>query len=231
MRGAALLAALALMGCGRDPFVAAQRAIDDGSARAAIQKQLDGYRQCATLLNGFLPLETYVEPGKPPMPGVAALAELGLIRDAGRAKGREVTRYEPTALARPLLNIRNIGGDRKPVELCYGRRLVTAVKAKPKSLPSDPIPQLTYSFRIVDAPAWARDPRIAASFPGMAEALANEHVSRDLVMFNDGKWAIGDSGIEPYLHDIALDRQYFAPCPAAQGAPTHPCQKPEPNER
>ncbi|GEM_PF-736187 len=231
MRGAALLAALALMGCGRDPFADAQRAIDDGSARAAIQKQLDDYRQCATLLNGFLPLEIYDAEDKAPRPGVAALTELGLIRPAGRAEGREVTRYEPTALARPLLQVRDIGGDRKPVELCYGRRVVTAVKFKPKRLPSDPIPQLTYSFRIVDAPAWARDPRIAASFPGMAEALANEHVSRDLVMFREGKWAIGESGIEPYLHDIALDRQYFAPCPPTDGAPTHPCQKREPEKR
>ena len=227
MRGAALLAALALMGCERDRFADAQRAIDDGSARAAIQKQLDGYRQCATLLNGFLPLEIYGEPGKPPMPGVAALTELGLIRDAGRAKGRDVTRYEPTALARPLLAVRDIGGERKPVELCYGRRVVTGVKLKAKSLPSDPIPQLSYSFRIVDAPAWARDPRIAASFPGMTEALANEHVSRDLVMFSDGKWAIGESGIEPYLHDIALDRQYFAPCPPVKGKPVHSCQERE----
>jgi len=225
MRGAAPLAALALIGCGQDPFVAAQRAIDDGSARTAIQKQLDGYRQCAGLLNGFLPLEIYVEPGKPPMPGVAALTELGLIRAAGKPEGKVVTRYEPTALAQPLLKVRDIGADKKPVELCYGRRVVTAVKMKPKSLPSDPIPQLTYRFRIVDAPAWARDPRITASFPGMPEALANEHASRDLVMYLDGKWAIGESGIEPYLHDIALERQYFAPCPPATGKKVHACQE------
>jgi hypothetical protein len=227
MRGAVLLAALALMGCGRDPFADAQRAIDDGSARAAIQKQLDSYRQCATLLNGFLPLEIYEEPGKTPMPGVAALSALGLIHAVGRAEGREVTRYEPTALAKPLLKVRDIGADKKPVELCYGKRVVTAVKMKPKSLPSDPIPQLTYRFRVVDAPAWARDPRIAASFPGMAEALANEHASRDLVMYLDGKWAIGESGIEQYLHDIPLDQQYFAPCPPVKGKPVHSCQERE----
>jgi len=225
MRGAALIAALALAGCGRDPFADAQRAIDDGSARAAIQKQLDGYRQCATLLNGFLPLDIHADPGEAPMPGVAALIELGLIRAAGTPEDRQAIRYEPTALARPLLEVRDIGADRKPVALCYGRRVVTGVKAKPKSLPSDATPQLTYSFRIVDAPAWARDPRIVASFPGMPEALANEHVSRDLVMYRDGKWAIGESGIEQYLHDIALDRQYFAPCPPARGAAAHPCQK------
>jgi len=219
MRGAALIAALALMGCGRDPFADAQRAIDDGSARAAIQKQLDGYRQCAGLLNGFLPLDIPVDKGALPPTGVAALVELGLIRRAGM-------RYEPTALARPQLKVREIGADKKPVELCYGRRVVTGLKMKPRD-PSDITPQLLYRFRIVDAPTWARDPRITRSFAGMPEALANEHVSRDLVMYSDGKWAIGESGIEPYLHDIALDRQYFAPCPPTEGKTVHSCQEAE----
>lgn len=217
MRGAALIAALALMGCGRDPFADAQRAIDDGSARAAIQKQLDGYRQCAGLLNGFLPLDIPVDKGAAPPPGVAALVELGLIRQAGVG-------YEPTALARPQLKVREIGADKKPVELCYGRRVVTELKMKPRD-PSDITPQLLYRFRIVDAPAWARDPRIARSFAGMPEALVREHVSRDLVLYDDGKWAIGESGIEPYLHDIALDRQYFAPCPPAEGKTVHGCRE------
>ncbi|MDQ0248142.1 hypothetical protein J2W22_000189 [Sphingomonas kyeonggiensis] len=216
MRGAALIAALALMGCGRDPFADAQRAIDDGSARAAIQKQLDGYRQCAGLLNGFLPLDMPVDKGAAPPPGVAALVELGLIRPAGMG-------YAPTALARPQLKLRDIGADKKPVELCYGRRVVTGLKMKPRDA-GDTVPQLLYRFRIVDAPAWARDPRITRSFAGMNEALAREHVARDLVMYRDGKWAIGESGIESYLHDIALDRQYFAPCPPVEGKKVHGCR-------
>ncbi|MFS2112465.1 hypothetical protein ACCC88_22455 [Sphingomonas sp. Sphisp140] len=219
MRGAALIAALALMGCGRDPFADAQRAIDDGSARAAIQKQLDGYRQCAGLLNGFLPLDIPVDKGAAAPPGVAALVELGLIRPATAG-------YEPTTLARSSLKVRDIGADKKPVELCYGRRVVTGLKMKPRD-PTDTTPQLLYRFRIVDAPAWARDPRITRSFAGMPEALAREHVARDLVLYNDGKWAIGESGIEPYLHDIALDRQYFAPCPLAEGEKVHGCQEAE----
>lgn len=225
MRGAALIAALTLAGCGHDPFAEAQRAIDDGSARAAIQAQLDGYRQCATLLNGFLPLDIHADPGEAPMPGVAALTELGLIRATGTPEGKQAIRYEPTALARPLLEVRDIGADRKPVALCYGRRVVTGLTMKPRRLPSDATPQLVYRFRLVDAPAWARDPRVTRSFPGMPEALKNEHVSRDLVMFREGKWGIGESGIEQYLHDIALDRQYFAPCPPVEGTKTHSCQE------
>ncbi|WP_404336615.1 hypothetical protein AB2M62_19795 [Sphingomonas sp. MMS12-HWE2-04] len=225
MRRAALIAALVLAGCGRDPFAAAQRAIDDGSARAAIQAQLDGERQCATLLQGLLPLEIHVAKGAAAPPGVAALTELGLIRAAGESEGRQV--YEPTALAKPALKMRDIGMDKTPVELCYGRRVLTGLAMKPKNLASDAIPQLTYRFRIVDAPGWARDPRVTRSFAGMREALGREHVSRDLVMYRDGKWAIGESGIEPYLHDIALDRQYFAPCPPADKTPVHSCQRPE----
>lgn len=178
--GATLL--LPLVGCVPSPEDQARRSIESGAAIREIQAHLDrNPGQCAAVLTGVSPIEIGSDAAD--LVSVRTLIKVGLLERAPGAPHGKM-RLRPTAMARPYFRERRQGASGElGAELCYARRRVTRAWL----IGSDG-KTLNFAYRLVDSPAWARDPRLQAAFPFLRPALSRELVSTGIVPFRDGRW-------------------------------------------
>jgi hypothetical protein len=160
----------------------ARPSVESGEAVREIQAHFDkDPRQCAPVLTGVSPIE--IGAGDVELEAVQALIDVGLLEMAPGAPEGEV-RLRPTAKARPHFRERQHGATGEVgAELCYARRKITRAW-----LVGDDGKTLNFAYRLVDSPAWARDPRLEAAFPFLAPALSQELVATGIVPFRDGHW-------------------------------------------
>jgi len=178
------LALLVLAACSPNPEKEAQRQIADGRALTALQKQFETRRQCAPVLSATLPIE--VSADDLDRPSVGALLDNGLLARTALDDGK--IRLTPTPqAARWFQERRSASGQPVALELCYARRQVTRVWPTVDGA-GQPVARLHYAFRLADAPAWARDPRMSAAFPFLPRALAEEITADETIPYRDGQW-------------------------------------------
>lgn len=186
---ATLALSLSAVACTGGPFVQAQRSIDDGSARAALQAQLDAKRQCAPVLDSVDPPLEDLDASRPP---IRALLSAGLVQPSRASNGRRT--FSPTPLGRADFVYETTSGARgqRLVTLCYGRRRVDRVWLRPHDR-TDPLPFTSYTYRVDRSSAWAAHQDFRAAFPFLAEAFSRESTDNDSVFFfDDGRWKFDD---------------------------------------
>ncbi len=145
----------------------------------------------------------------PSTPQVSALRAAGLIQAEATSRHGSIS-YAPTAAARPFIEeTASVGGIRMR-RLCYAQREVARVWVKPRNGRRD-TPTLVYAFRLTHAPAWASRTDIRAAYPWLNDAYALEHVSPDVILFEDGRWKV--SFRAPDLQDRRIHKDWFAGFP------------------
>ncbi|WP_184718554.1 hypothetical protein [Caulobacter sp.] len=199
--GAGLLVLLAA--CAPRPEDQARRSIESGEAVREIQAHFDkDPRQCTPVLTGVSPIE--ISADSLDLRGVRALLDAGLLeRDTGAPEGQ--VRFKPTAMARADFRARTNARGKTSAELCYARRQIT--RAWPVG---DDGKILNFAYRLVDSPAWARDPRLQAAFPFLGPALSQELVATGIVPFRDGHWFLDLADSEASLPS---QQEGFWACP------------------
>jgi hypothetical protein len=210
--GAGLLALLAA--CSPRPEDQARRSVDSGQAVREIQAHFDkDPRQCAPVLTGASPIE--ISADSLDLNGVKALLDAGLLeRDTGAAQGQ--VRLRPTAMARPDFRERRNAQGETSAELCYARRQITRAW-----LVGDDGKILNFAYRLVDSPAWARDPRLQAAFPFLVPALSQELVATGIVPFRDGRWYLDLADPEASL---PRHQEGFWACPEDETGSDRSCR-------
>ena len=176
--------AFAAAGCKPDVRSAAQGSVARGEAQRAVQAMLDATPQCADLFSGDDPIR--VRPGWQGRPGVRALVAAGLITPGPPASpsGRI---YEATATGRAVIRRLELGQGMDRSELCYAHRKVTKVWLKASGA-TNRLPQLGYTYVLVDAPAWTRRADVQAAFPFLQRALAGTYAPDDFIWYADQRW-------------------------------------------
>ena len=134
---------------------------------------------------------------------------------AGAPEGE--IRLRPTAKARPYFRGRRHGvSGEVSAELCYARRKITRAW-----LVGDDGRTLNFAYRLVDSPAWARDPRLQAAFPFLAPALSRELVATGIVPFRDGRWFLD---LADAAASIPGHHEGFWACPEEGDKPDSGCR-------
>lgn len=170
--------------CSPDPDTRAVQEITSGGAARALQKQLDGRRQCAFVLTSIMPIKLDAKAAG--RSSVRALVDNGLLQEKPADDGQIL--LEPTPGAKKwFCERRALSGERSFLELCYARRQMTRVWNDGSA---GGTPRLRYAFRLIDSPAWTRDPRIAAAFPFLRPALSGELKAEEWGRYRDGRWEI-----------------------------------------
>lgn len=178
------LTLVAISACSPNPDKEAQRQIADGRALASLQKQFETRRQCAPVLTAMLPVEMSADTID--RPSVKALVDNGLLAESTLEDGD--VRFTPTPQAARWFQERKSGsGQPVALELCYARRQIIRVWSAVDGAGA-PVARLHYAFRLADAPAWARDPRMGAAFPFLPRALSEEITAEETIPYRDGQW-------------------------------------------
>lgn len=209
------LVALLSAGCSAD----VGRAADGGETpRAQLARQVDGVRACATLVAASGPLE--FSESLMASPSIEALVAAGLIArepvsgDGGRPRVRIVA--GPNGKADVSLATGEAEAD-SPA-LCFGTRRLTSVRTESDGAGGQ---RMRYSYHIVDAPGWTRDPMIRRAFPFMVRLLDGNHEAAAAAFEADGQWRIpGDRRIGT-MADVG--NKGFFPCPVPDPDPASPC--------
>ena len=219
----ALVAALALPACTKDPKKAAAEAVADGSMLKQVKALVDGRQQCARLLFGWEPFEL-TGPEDLELPSVRALIDAGLIEPVpGQAAGAS-RKYRSAAAAQAHVRKRPLNQEQQTLDLCYGKRQVTRVWVDEKWSDYGSTPYVQYAFRIVDPAPWVT-PAMRQTFPVLERALSTELVSQDMVPVNDGKAEL--SMAQEYLQFPDGTIEAFDFCPAGAAKPNARCQRAE----
>lgn len=221
--GLAVLVALALVGAWSikqwysDPVRLAQGAVDDGSAAKAVSAQLAKQRACAPLLGGIEPFESYRDPAT--LPSVQALLAAGLIEPVPEGERPEGVRgpvFRTTRAAAPYLSVRTLG-ERRVVELCYGRPKLGWVYLETDGS-VNPLPVMRFNYTIGDRPAWVDRADIRAAFPFLNDLTGAPVLHYGGVRFGGGRTAdVARLTVNPEL-DVDAAVPGFGFCPP-QGAP------------
>jgi len=210
-----LLLALVPAACAPSPEEQARRSIESGQALREIQAHFDKAPggQCAAVLTGISPIEIGERTAR--LDTVRALVDTGLLEAAPGAPQGE-TRLLPTIAAKAWFRERRGNPALPPgLELCYARRQVTRAW-----LVGEDGKTLNFAYRLVDAPAWTKDPRMRAAFPFLTPALSQELVATGIAPFRDGRWFLdlADQGITLPGHD-----EGFYACPDDRDRPDPGC--------
>ncbi|PXA99253.1 hypothetical protein DMC47_04265 [Nostoc sp. 3335mG] len=228
--GFIVLVALALVGAWsiyqwyRDPIRLAQGAVDDGSAAKLLSAQLAKQRACAPLLDGVEPFESYRDPAT--LPSVQALLAAGLIEPVPAGERPEGVRnplFRTTRAAAPYLSFRK-AGDRRFVELCYGRPKLGWVYLETDGS-THPSPMMRFKYFIGDRPAWADRADMRAAFPFLNE-LTGEPVLHYLgIRFRGtGTPVVSDTMVSPEM-DVDAAVSGFSFCPPEASAQPDACKR------
>ncbi len=213
------LMALLSAGCSAD---AGGTVAGGDTPRAQLARQVDGVRACATLVAASGPLE--FSESLMASPSVEALVAAGLIAreplsgDDGRPRVRIVA--GPNGKA----DVRLATGedDAASPALCFGTRRLASVRIESDGAGGE---RMRYSYHIVDAPGWTRDPAIQRAFPFMVRLLAGTQKADAVAFETDGWWRIpGDPRAEAMAGTMAdIGNKGFFPCPVPDPDPASPC--------
>jgi hypothetical protein len=123
-------------------------------------------------------------PEKTEMKNMDALSKAGLLKRTEDG-AFQLVRYDLTPL-----------GTRAKGRFCFGHRDVTYVESftplriEDKRKASD----VTYHFRIVDAPVWAQDENLKKQFPELARKTSGNAEGKTTVMSAYEGWEVPDYG-------------------------------------
>lgn len=219
----ALVAALALSACTKDPKKVAAEAVADGSMLKQVRALVDGRQQCARLLFGWEPF-ALTGPEDLDLPSVRALINAGLIEPVPGQTAGESLKYRSAAAAQEHVRKRPLNQEQQTLDLCYGKRQVTRVWLDEKWSDYGSTPYVQYAFRIVDPAPWVT-PAMRQSFPFLERALSTELVSQDMVPVKDGKAEMSMPLENLQLPDGMVEAFDF--CPAGAAKPNERCQRAE----
>ena len=200
-----MLAGLAMAACSAEPQVDgvsqstddASPALNEDSARAALQTYFDAHLQCTPFFD--LPAEVRDEPGSYRIKQLDSFVGAGVLQRIGnKTKPHEVT-GAPESYAR---YVASTDGSKwlKPGKdtafgsqtiICYGKRRIGKVQVgTPDEISPDRL-GVKYDYTLVDIPSWTHAPSITAIYPGLATRAtgAVESDSEDLV-YGGGKWTL-----------------------------------------
>ena len=173
------LAVLALSGC-----MAKRRAPSKVNFQRAINAYFyNGHDDC--LYQAAIKFPNEVKVGeKQQMREMDALAKAGLLTriEDGAFK---LVRYSLTPM-----------GTRATGRFCYGHRDVTTVDSftPPRTVDSRQASDVTYHYRLIDAPQWADDDGLKKEFPKLAEQTGSSAVGKTTVMSAYNGWEVPDYG-------------------------------------
>ncbi|GAA3713626.1 hypothetical protein GCM10022268_22990 [Sphingomonas cynarae] len=81
--------------------------------------------------------------------------------------------------------------------------------------------RMRYSYDIIDAPGWTRDPAIRRAFPFMVRLLDGAHQADAAAFKTNGQWRIPGDPRAGTIADIG--NKGFFPCPVPDPDPASPC--------
>jgi hypothetical protein len=186
--------------------------------RAQLARQVDGVSACATLVAASGPLE--FSENLMASASIEALVAAGLIAreplsgDDGRPRVRIVAGPNGKADVRLATGE---DGAASPA-LCFGTRRLASVRTESDGAGGE---RMRYSYQIVDAPDWTRDPAIRSAFPFMVRLLDGTHEADAAAFKTDGQWRIPGDPRAGTMADIG--NKGFFPCPVPDPDPASPC--------
>jgi hypothetical protein len=176
---AGLLLMVALCGCHKK-----QTEASNENFKRAINAYFYNHRdECLFTTARKFPGEVKVAE-KSDMKDMDALAKAGLLKRTEDG-AFQLVRYDLTPL-----------GARAGGRFCFGHRDVTTVdsftplRVEDKRKATD----VTYHYRIVDAPVWAQDENLKKKFPGLARKLSGNAEGKTTVMSAYQGWEVPDYG-------------------------------------
>lgn len=123
-------------------------------------------------------------PEKREMKDMDALAKAGLLKRTEDG-AFQLVRYDVTPL-----------GARAGGRFCFGHRDVTTVDSfTPLRIEGGrKASDVTYHYRIVDAPVWVQDPNVTKQFPELARKMSGNAEGKTTVMSAYERWEVPDYG-------------------------------------
>ncbi|MFL6429805.1 MAG: hypothetical protein ACJ71S_16280 [Acidobacteriaceae bacterium] len=176
---AVALLMLALGGCSRKKTEAS----NENFKRAINAYFYNGRDECLFTAAHKFP-ESVKVGEKAEMKDMDALAKAGLLTRTEDG-AFQLVRYDVTPL-----------GTRAKARFCFGHRDVTSVdsftplRSEDKRKASD----VTYHYRIVDAPVWAQDENLKKQFPELARKTSGDAEGKTTVMSAYQGWEVPDYG-------------------------------------
>jgi hypothetical protein len=121
---------------------------------------------------------------KDEMKNMDALAKAGLLTRTEDG-AFQLVRYDMTPL-----------GTRTGGRFCFGHRDVTSVDSftPPREVDKRKASDVTYRYRIVDAPVWAQDDNLKKQFPELARKTSGNAEGKTTVMSAYEGWEVPDYG-------------------------------------
>ncbi len=94
-----------------------------------------------------------------------------------------VSRYTPT-----------VPGARVAPRFCYGHREVTAITDAPAPAEANGFPEtkVTYQYKMMDVPVWAKSAAVLAAFPQMADEVTNGGTATTTLAKTMAGWQVPD---------------------------------------
>jgi len=175
----AILLMLAIGGCTRKKTEAS----NENFKRAINAYFYNGRDECLFPVAQKFPNEVKVAE-KSEMKDMDALSKAGLLRRTEDG-AFQLVRYDLTPL-----------GTRAKGRFCFGHRDITSVdsftplRTEDKRKASD----VTYHYRIVDAPVWAQDENLKKQFPELARKISGNAEGKTTVMSAYEGWEVPDYG-------------------------------------
>jgi hypothetical protein len=175
----AALLLLALSGCTRKRT----QASNENFKRAINAYFYNGRDECLFTTAHKFPEEVKVRE-KAEMKDMDALAKAGLLTRTEDG-AFQLVRYDLTPL-----------GTRAKARFCFGHRDVTAVDSFTplRVVEGRKASDVTYHYRIVDAPVWAQDDNLKKQFPDLARKTSGSAEGKTTVMSAYEGWEVPDYG-------------------------------------
>jgi hypothetical protein len=176
---AAVLLLLALSGCTRKKT----QASNENFKRAINAYFYNGRDECLFPVAQKFPSEVKVRE-KAEMKDMDALAKAGLLTRTEDG-AFQLVRYDVTPL-----------GTRAKARFCFGHRDVTSVESFTplRVVEGRKASDVTYRYRIVDAPVWVQDDGLKKQFPELARKTSGNAEGKTTVMSAYEGWEVPDYG-------------------------------------
>ena len=176
---AAALLLVMIGGCARKKT----QASNENFKRAINAYFYNGRDECLFPVAQKFPNEVKVAE-KAEMKDMDALAKAGLLTRTEDG-AFQLVRYDVTPL-----------GTRAKGRFCFGHRDVTSVDSftPPRIVDNRKAHDVTYHYRIVDAPVWAQDEGLKKQFPELAQKMSGNAEGKTTVMSAYQGWEVPDYG-------------------------------------
>jgi hypothetical protein len=176
---AAVLLLMTISGCNRKKT----QASNENFKRAINAYFYNGRDECLFPVAQKFPNEVKVAE-KAEMKDMDALAKAGLLTRTEDG-AFQLVRYDVTPL-----------GTRAKGRFCFGHRDVTSVDGftPPRIVDNRKAFDVTYHYRIVDAPVWAQDEGLKKQFPELARKTSGNAEGKTTVMSAYEGWEVPDYG-------------------------------------